>query len=135
MQYMDPLKVVCPVCCLQQLRSVKELRSLQAVCTQCGASLADIGRGMLRHEERIANQIQYVVEPLMDLEDQLGIPIPDDASWDSIRTKADYVAAVISYLAANAPEKANPKMISRAFDQSLIRRGSLPPTSDSTPLF
>lgn len=90
---------------------------------------------MHKNSEQDANQWTYVVLPLMYLEEQLGVPLPDNAGWDKVRTKADFVHAVVSYLAAVAPAKADPAMIASAYDQSLMRAGYSVPASDSTPFF
>ncbi len=97
--------------------------------------MAEIGRSMHKICKGIENQWKYVAVPLMDLEEQLEVPLPDNVGWDAIRTKADFVRAVVSYVMKVAPAKADAEMVARAYDQSLIRAGYAPPASDSTPLF
>jgi hypothetical protein len=134
MKFMDPSEVKCPACGLRQEKAVADLLSLRAVCNRCGASLAEIGQGMKKTCEEVGNQCAHIVA-LIDLEEQLRIPIPDDFGGDGIKTKADFVRAVVSYLAKVAPEKADPELIALAYDQSLIRAGFALPASDETPLF
>lgn len=135
MKFIDPLPVVCEACRQEQKHKVADLLAYRAVCVQCGHSLANVGREMHAGMARASNQMQFVVEPLMDLEEHLGVPLPDHAGWDTIQTKADFIRVAVSYLAKVAPDKADPEMIARVYDQALLRRGSPLPPTDSTPLF
>jgi hypothetical protein len=135
MKFMDPLNVSCPVCDTRQLQRVADLLSFSAVCTRCAAPLDNVGRSMHKSMKEVGDQINYVVFPLIDLEEQLAVPFPDDGGWDRAKTKAELVGAIVAYLSAVAPEKADPNAISAAYDQSLIRHGHPLPVSDSAPLF
>ena len=119
MKYQDPSTVVCSACHASQPQRVPDLLALRAVCQNCGASLADNGRKMHEFMATVSKQMNYVAILLMELEEDLGVPFPDNAGWDIVKTKADFVRAVVSHLTAVAPAKADAAAIARAFDQSL----------------
>jgi hypothetical protein len=135
MKWMDPCEVVCPTCDTRQSQAVADLLELRAICRQCGSSLAEIGRRMHRIRQEVLKEVDYVALTIADLEEELRVNLPEQASWDDIRTKADFVRAITAFLAETEPAKADPAVISHAFDQSLTRRGLPLPASDSTPLF
>src|SRR5690242_633883 len=110
MKFKDPLPVVCEACDHEQSHKVADLLAYRAVCVQCGHSLANVGQEMHAEMKRAGDQMQFVVYPLIDLEEHLDVPLPDHAGWDTIQTKADFIRVAVSYLAKVAPEKADPEM-------------------------
>lgn len=97
------------------------------------------GRGWLRsrrgRKPAYAGKVfGYVIVPVMDCEDELEVPIPDHVC-SGIRTKADFVRAIVEHLKEIAPEHADPAKIASIYDRS-VRRQELPlPESETSLLY
>ena len=76
MKWLDPMPIDCPGCGGRFPVPVAALRSLQATCPSCGASLTANGERMLAEESRIARQVDLILVAI-DLEDQTGINLTD----------------------------------------------------------
>lgn len=134
MKLADHFDVTCSSCGKRQCHPTADLIASRSTCVNCGRVLDDVRLKVRDASESISRQQAYVLEPLIDLEELLGVPFPDAAGWDKIETKADYVRCVVSFLTLVAPDKADAELISQAFDRSLVTRGRSVPASDTSPL-
>jgi hypothetical protein len=76
MKWLDPMPTDCPACGDRFSIPVDALRSLQAVCPGCGASLAATGESMLSVEARFKREVGPILVGV-EVEERTGMRIPD----------------------------------------------------------
>lgn len=104
MKWLDPMPTDCPDCGGRFSIPVAALRSLQAACPGCGASLAAIGERMLAEEARFRREVDPFIVGF-ELTEQAGLAIPD-SELDATRSLDDLVRAVANHLPPAADREA-----------------------------
>jgi hypothetical protein len=96
MKWCDPMPTACPSCGGRFPVPVVALRSLQAACPGCGASLSATGEWMLAEEARFRREVDPFLVAL-ELNEQVPWVIPD-SQLDAMRSLDDLARAVIGRL-------------------------------------
>jgi hypothetical protein len=104
MKWLDPMPTDCPACGGRFPIPVAALRSLQAACPTCGASLAAVGERMLAEEARFRREVDPFLVAF-DLDEEAGLGIPD-SELDSVRSLDDLARAVACRLPPAADREA-----------------------------